>query len=92
MAVHPSAAGVQQDRSEDAVADRLIEGSSDRGRERDEDGLAAFAEDAEDAVAVFLSEVGDVQTGGFEDPQPEEPEQADQREVVPVGRQPRSCQ
>jgi hypothetical protein len=51
-----------------------------------EDGLAAFAEDAEDAVAVFFAEVGDVQAGGFEDPQSEEPEQADQREVVPVRR------
>jgi len=82
--VHPSAAGVQQSRTAGPVVDRRVEGSSDGGRERDEDGLAAFAEDPDDAVAVFLAEVGDVQAGGFEDPQSEQPEQADQREVVPV--------
>jgi hypothetical protein len=42
--------------------------AADRRRQRDEDRLAAFAEDPEDAVAVFLAEVGDVQAGGFEDP------------------------
>jgi hypothetical protein len=51
-----------------AVADRLVKSSSDRGWQRDEDGLAAFAEDPDDAVAVLFSEVGDVQAGGFEDP------------------------
>ena len=66
----------------------MVESAADRRREWDEDGLAAFAEDAQDAVAVFFAEVGDVQAGGFEDPQTEQSEQADQREVVPVGRLP----
>ena len=70
MSVHPDAAGVQQDRTASAVADRLVEGSADRRWEWNEDGLAAFAEDPEDAVAMFFTEVGDVQAGGFEDPQP----------------------
>jgi hypothetical protein len=65
--VHAGAAAVVQDRSAGAVADGGIEGAADGRRERDEDGLAAFAGDAEDAVAVFLAEVADVQAGGFED-------------------------
>ncbi len=42
----------------------------------------ALADDAQDAVAVLLAEVGDVEGAGFEDPQPQEPEQAHQGEVV----------
>jgi hypothetical protein len=36
-------------------------------------------------VAVFLAEVADVRTGGFEDPQAQQPEHGHQCEVVPVG-------
>ena len=46
----------------------------------------AFANDPDHPVAVFLAEVGDVEVGGLKDPQAEEPEQADQGEVVGVGR------
>jgi co-chaperonin GroES (HSP10) len=42
--------------------------------------------DFEDAVSVFLAEVGDVGAGGFEDPQAEQAQQCDQGEVVRVGR------
>ncbi len=42
----------------------------------------AFADDAQDAVAVFFAEVADVEAGRFEDPQAEEAEQADEGEVV----------
>jgi hypothetical protein len=66
--VHPGAASVEQDRSGDPLTDRLIESSADGRRQWDEDGLAAFAEDPEDAMAVFLTKVGNVQAGGFEDP------------------------
>ena len=48
------------------------------------DGLLALADDAQDAVAVFLAEVGDVGAGGFEDAQAEQAEKTDQREVGPV--------
>ncbi|WP_406081373.1 hypothetical protein [Micromonospora sp. NBC_00858] len=61
-------------------------GPGHRGRERDEDDFAALAEDAKDAVAVFLAEVADVGAAGFADPQPKESEHGDQREVVRVGR------
>ncbi len=37
---------------------------------------------------MFLAEVGDVRSGGLEDPQSEQPEQAYEREVVPVRRLP----
>jgi hypothetical protein len=40
-------------------------------------------------VAVFLTEVFDVGAASFEDPQSEQAEQGDQREVVRVVRQPR---
>ena len=37
-------------------------------------------------MAVFFAEVGDVGTGGFEDPQPEQPEYRHQRESARVRR------
>ncbi len=40
-------------------------------------------------MAVFLAQVADVGGGGFEDPQPEQAEHGDQREVGRVGRGPR---
>jgi hypothetical protein len=69
--VHAGAAGVEQDRTSGPVADRLVEGSADRRRKGHQDGLASFPEDAQDAVAVLFAEVGDVEPGGFEDPQAE---------------------
>ena len=60
MPVHPDTASVEQDRTAGAVADRLVEGSTDRGWQWNEDGLAAFAQDPEHAVAVLFAEVGDV--------------------------------
>jgi hypothetical protein len=59
------------------------------GWQRDEDDLAAFASHLRHAMAVFLTEIADAGTAGFEDPQPEQAEQRDQGEVVQVGRQPR---
>ena len=58
------------------------------GWQRGEDDLAALAVDLEDAVAVFLAQVGDAGPAGFEDPQAEQTDQRDQGEVVAVGRQP----
>jgi len=37
---------------------------------------------AQDAVAVFFAEVGDVGAGGFKDPQAEQPEHGDQGEAA----------
>ena len=39
-------------------------------------------------MAVFLTEVADVRAAGLEDPQPEQAEHRDQREVVMVGLEP----
>jgi hypothetical protein len=59
---------------------------------RDEDDLAAFADDTEDAVAVHLAQIVDVGRAGLEDAQPEEAEHGHQGEVVRVGRLPRGGQ
>lgn len=48
------------------------------------DDLAALAAYPEDTVVVLLAEVADVRTAGFEDPQPQQAEHGDQREVVRV--------
>ena len=82
MAVHPGAAAVQQDRPGLAAADGPVDRAGDRGRQRHEHDLVALADDPHHTVAVFLAEIADVQAGGFEDPQTQQTEQADQREVV----------
>ena len=43
-------------------------------------------------MSKVLAEISDVRTAGFEDPQPEQAEHRDQREVVADGRQPRGRQ
>jgi hypothetical protein len=53
--VHPLAAGVEQDRSGGPVADGRVDRAADRWRQRDEDGLVALAQDAQDAVTVLLT-------------------------------------
>ncbi|WP_406045590.1 hypothetical protein OG799_14595 [Micromonospora sp. NBC_00898] len=87
--VHPRSEVVAEDRAVDAVVDRTVHGPGHRGWQRDEDDLAAFAAYPHDAVSVFLAEVADVGAAGVEDPQPEQAEHGDQREVVRVGRSPR---
>lgn len=47
VAVHPSAAGVEQDRPAGAGADRAVDGAPDRWRQWDQDDLVAFAADAQ---------------------------------------------
>ena len=54
--------------------------------QRDQDDLGALAADPQDAVAVFLAQVGDAGAGGFEDPQAQQPEHGHQGEVVAVRR------
>ena len=82
MAVHPGAAGVQEDRPADPGACSPVDGPADRGRQRDQDDLGALAAHAQHSVAVLLAEVGDVRAGGLEDPQAEQPEHGHQREVA----------
>ncbi|PWR16993.1 hypothetical protein DKT69_02600 [Micromonospora sicca] len=84
--VHPCPEGVAQDRTIEAAVDRTVHGPGQRERQRDEDDLAALATHPQDAVAVFLTEIADVRAAAFQDPQPEQAEHGDQREVVRVGR------
>jgi hypothetical protein len=84
MALHAAAFAVEQDRSFGSSVHSAVHGAGDRRGHRHEHDLGAFAYHAHDAVAVFFAEVVDVQSGGFHDAQPEQAEQADQREVVAV--------
>ena len=58
------------------------------GGSGDEDDLAALTAHAQDPVAVFLTEITDVGSAGFEDPQSEQTQHRDEGEVIRVGRQP----
>jgi hypothetical protein len=71
--VHPGAAAVEQDRPASPVCGGAVGGPADRRGQRDQDDLGAFAANAQDAVAVFLAQVGDAGAGGFEDPQAQQP-------------------
>src|SRR5437764_522551 len=84
VAVHPDAAAVEQDRPVGADADGSIEGPLYGWWQGNEDDLGAFAAYAQDPVAVFFAEVGDVRAGGFEDPQAEQPEHSHEGEVARV--------
>ncbi len=66
--VHPGTAGVQQDRPADRGGHRPVDGPADRWWQRDQDDLGTFAAYPQDPVAVFLAEVGDVGSGGLEEP------------------------
>ena len=63
-----------------------VDGAGDRRWQWDENDPAALAPHAEHRVTVLLAEIVDVRARGVEDPQPEQPEQADEREVVRVRR------
>ena len=82
VAVHPAAAGIQQDRPAGARAYCLVDGPADGWRQRDQDDFGAFAAHAQHSVAVLLTEVGDVGGVGLEDPQAEQPEHGHEGEVV----------
>jgi hypothetical protein len=85
VAVHPGVAAVEQDRPSGAAAGSPVDGATDRGWQRDEDDLGAFATHAQYPVAVLFAQVGDVRAGGLEDPQAEQAEQGHEREVAGVG-------
>jgi hypothetical protein len=82
VAVHPGAAAVKQDRSAGSATDGLVNGPADGGWQWQQDDLGAFAAYAQDPVAVFFAEIGDVGPGCFEDAQAEQPEHGDEREVT----------
>jgi hypothetical protein len=72
--VHRGTTTVEQDRPADPVCGGAVDRPADRRGQRDQDDLGAFAAHAQDAVAMFLAQVGDVGAGGFEDPQAQQPE------------------
>jgi hypothetical protein len=80
MPVHPPTMAVAQNRPTGAFIDGPVDGSGDRGWQRNEDDLATFAAHTQDPVSVFLTQVGDVRPAGFEDPQPEQTQERDQGE------------
>jgi len=86
MAIHPRPAGVAENRAAAARTDGAVDGPPDRWRQRDQDGLGAFAAHAQHPVAVFFAKISDVRTGGFEDPQAEQPEHGHQREEAEAAR------
>jgi len=71
-----------------AVRVATADGPGHRWWQRHQHHLGALADDSQDAVAVFLAQVGDVRAGGFEDPQPEQAQHRHQREIVGVRRVP----
>jgi hypothetical protein len=75
--VHPGTAAVEQDRSARAGSGC----PADCGRQRDQDDLGALAAYAQDPVAVFLAEVGNVGAGDLEDPQAEHGHQGEAARV-----------
>ena len=81
-AVHPGAAAVEQDRAVVPAARCPVDGPADRWRQRDMDHFAALAAHAQHPVVVLLAEVGDIGTGGFEDPQAQRAEHGHQGEVA----------
>jgi len=82
--VHPGTAPIEQDRAAHPACDGAVNGSADRRRQRDQDDFAALAAHAKDTVPVLVAEVADAGAGGFEDPQAQQPEHGDQRDVIPV--------
>ena len=84
MAVHPGAAGVEQDRAAGAGADGPVDGPPGRWWQRDQDDFGAFAAHAQHPVTVFFAEVAYAGGGGFGYPQAEQPEHGHEREVARV--------
>jgi hypothetical protein len=74
VAVHPGAAAVEQDRAASTGGYGPVDGPRDGWWQRDQDDLGAFAADTQHPVPVLFAQVGDVRTGGLEDPQAQQAE------------------
>jgi hypothetical protein len=82
--VHPAAAAVEQDRPAGTQAYGPVDGPADCWWQRDQDDLGALAAHAQHPVAVLFTEVSNVRTGSFEDPQAQQAGHGHQREVARV--------
>ena len=85
VAVAAFAVSGDEDPAAATTGEVVVEGADDGRCEGDARGLATFAGDLEDAVAVVVSVVADLGVEGFGDPQAAEGEQRDQ------GQRPRVC-
>lgn len=70
MAIHPLTVRAQEDRAVETFTDRQVDGTGGAWCERDYDDLAALAQHGQGAVPAFESELVDVRTERFGDPQP----------------------
>ena len=73
MAVHPGAAQVEQDRARGPLLNGAVDGAADRRRQRHQHDPGSLAHDAQHAMAIFLTEVGDLGGGGFKMRRPSRP-------------------
>jgi len=83
--VHLGASAVEQYRPVGAVCGCPVDGPADCWWQRYQDDFGAFPAHAQHPVSVLLAQVGDVRAGGLEDPQAEQSEHGDQREVARIG-------
>ena len=84
MAIHPDAAAIEQDRPAIPWAGRPVDRPAYGRWQWDQDHLGAFTAHSQHPITVLLAYVGDVGSGGFEDPQAEQSEHGYQREVARV--------
>ena len=68
VTVETSPVGVEEQRALAAFADREVDGAGRSGREWDDYGLAALAQNGQGAVSSFETERLDVRTSCFRDP------------------------
>jgi hypothetical protein len=84
MPAHPGAALGAPGRPGLLVGDSSLDGARHRRWEGDRHDLATLTGDLEHAVAALLAEVLDVRPALLEEPQPEQAQHHDQRQVVGV--------
>lgn len=92
MPVHAHSAPVQQEQPRRPRVGRAIYGPDDCRRQRHQYDLAALAAHPQHTVTVLLAQIVDVRARRLEDAEPEEPEQAHEREVEGVVRLPRGAE
>ena len=81
VAVHPSAAAIEQDRPVDTDADRAVNGPPDGWRQLDQDDLGAFAAHPQHPVTMFFRSAMSAPVAS-KIRQAEQPKHGHQREVA----------
>jgi hypothetical protein len=83
--VHAVGTPVEQERSNVPVSGGPLNGTCHRRWKRGQNVLLSLAAHQQHSVTALFTYVFDVSSGGFEDPQAEEPEHRHQREVAVLG-------